>query len=99
MHGPAWTEEERTIHPLGRVLPRRKSKTGSRRWVTGVMKNAENSWIVPDKEWTDWEKKALVAELVRIGVVVAMNTHIFRWDGRLFLKKNGGPMVFAKHAV
>ena len=86
------TDEERTIHPLGRVLPRRKSKTGSRPWVTGLLKNAEKSWIVPDKEWSELEKKILVAEMVRIGVIVMMNTHLFRWDGRIFLQRKGGPI-------
>ena len=85
-------DEERTIHPLGRVLPRRKSKTGSRPWVTGLLKNAEKSWIVPDKEWSELEKKILVAEMVRIGVIVMMNTHLFRWDGRIFLQRKGGPI-------
>ena len=60
--------------------------------MTGSIKNAENSWIIPDKEWTDWEKRVLVAEMVRIGVVVMMNTHLFRWDGRIFLQKKGGPI-------
>ena len=60
--------------------------------MTGVIKNSENSWIIPDKEWTDWEKRVLVAEMVRIGVVVMMNTHLFRWDGRIFLQKKGGPI-------
>ena len=86
------TEEERNIHPLGRVLPWRRSKTGSRPWVTGVMKNAEDSWIIPNKGWTELEKKILVAEMVRIGVIVMMNTHLFRWDGRMFLQRKGGPI-------
>ena len=54
------TEDERTIHPLGSILRRRKSKTGSRPWVPGMMKNGENSWIVADKDGTDREKNVLV---------------------------------------
>ena len=81
--------EETTVHPLGRVLPRRKHKTSSRPWVTGKMKNAENSWNIPEVEWTDLEKRLMMAEMTRMGVIVMMNSHIFRWDGKLYLQRHG----------
>ena len=56
------------------------------------MKNAEASLNIPDKEWTRLEEKILVAEMVRIGVIVMMNTHLFRFDGKIFLQKEGGPI-------
>ena len=84
--------EETTVHPLGRVLPRRKHKTSSRSWVTGKMKNAENSWNIPEVEWTDLEKRLMMAEMTRMGVIVMMNSHIFRWDGKLYLQRHGGPI-------
>ena len=37
------------------------------------MKNAEASLNIPDKEWRRLEEKILVAEMVRIGVIVMMN--------------------------
>ena len=86
------TEEEKTINPLRRVLPIRKSKTGSKPWVTGSIKNAEDSVNIPNREWTGIEEKILLAEMVRIGVIVMMNTHLFRWNGKIFLQKKGGPI-------
>ena len=70
--------EEALVHPLRRVLPQRKHKTGSRPWVTGDMKKAELSWTIPQVEWTRLEEKMMVAEMTRIGVIVMMNSHLFR---------------------
>jgi hypothetical protein len=64
------TEEEKVIHPLARELPVRKGKKGSTPWITGSMKNAEGSWRIPEREWTMLEERILVAEVVRIGVIV-----------------------------
>ena len=57
--------------------------------MTGVMKDAEKSWVIPEKEWSEVEKKGLVAEIVRIWVIVMMKTHLFRWDGKIVLQKKG----------
>ena len=86
------TAQEALIHPLKRVLPTRPSKSGGRPWVTGVLKDAEKMWTSPNIEWTSMEKKIGVAEMVRIGVICMMNTHVFQWDGRWFLQKKGGPI-------
>ena len=86
------TREEAAIHPLGRVLPKRKHQRSSRPWVTGSMKEAEAKWVTPDIEWTEMEKRLMVAEMTRVGVIVMMNTHLFRWNGKLYLQKKGGPI-------
>ena len=86
------TVEEAMIHPLGRVLPTRRSNGGSRPWVTGVLKDAEKMWRSREVDWTEMEKKVAVAEMVRIGVICMMNTHTFLWDGRWFLQRKGGPI-------
>ena len=74
-------------------MARNKSKKEGRPWVTGLMKNAEASWIIPNKEWTRLEERILVAELIRIGVIVMMNTHLFCRDGKIFLQKEGGLII------
>ena len=30
--------------------------------------------------------------MTRIGVIVMMNTHLFRWNGKIFLQRKGGPI-------
>ena len=60
--------------------------------MTGVMKDAETMWTSQNIEWTSMEKKIGLAEMVRIGVICMMKTHVFQWDGRWFLQKNGGPI-------
>ena len=81
-----------SIRPLGRVLPKRRFKTSSRPWVTGDIKKAEAKWRIPETEWTGLEKKLMLAEMTRVGVIIMMNTHLFRWDGRIFLQRKGGPI-------
>ena len=61
------TSEEARIHPLGRVLPKRNHKTGSRPWVTGDFKKAELAWSIPQVEWTKLEERLMLAEMTRIG--------------------------------
>ena len=86
------TAVEAANHPLGRVLPKRRSKTGSRPWVTGNVMKAEKSWVYPNVEWTEMEKTLVVAEMTRIGIIVMMNTHLFQWDGKFYLQRKGGPI-------
>ena len=34
----------------------------------------------------------VVATIVKIGVLVMMNTHVYSWDGDSYLQKAGGPI-------
>ena len=61
------TSEEARIHPLGRVLPKRVHKTGSRPWVTGDFKKAELAWSIPQVEWTKLEERLMLAEMTALG--------------------------------
>ena len=85
-------KEEVTVHPLRRVLPVRKFKTGGRPWVTGEVEKAEKSWYMKNVEWTNWEKRLAVAEMTGIGVMSMMNTHLFQWAGKFYLQRKGGPI-------
>jgi hypothetical protein len=43
-------------------------------------------------ELTDYEKRLVVATVVKIGVLVMMNTHVYTWNGQPYLQKAGGPI-------
>ena len=77
--------------PLWRVLPRRTSRGGVRPGVTSSPDNEEH-WYFPAVELTDYEKRLVVATVVKIGVLVMMNTHVYTWNGQPYLQKAGGPI-------
>ena len=83
---------EQRLSPLYRVLPRRTSKGGVRPGVTSDPDNDEN-WAFPCHmdSITTLEKRRIVATVVQIGVIAQMNTHVYTFDGELFLHKAGGP--------
>ena len=82
---------EQRLSPLYRVLPRRTSKGGVRPGVTSDPDNDEN-WAFPCQmeSLTTLEKKRIVATVVQIGVLTMMGTHVYTFDGKLFLQKAGG---------
>jgi hypothetical protein len=40
----------------------------------------EEHWAFPRVELTEYEKRLIVATIVKIGVLVMMNTHIYSWN-------------------
>jgi hypothetical protein len=77
--------------PLWRVLPRRTSQGGVRPGVTSSPDNEEH-WYFPGAELTLNDKRLIVATVVKIGVLVMMNTHVYTWNVESFLQKAGGPI-------
>ena len=77
--------------PLWRVLPRRTSGGGVRPGVTASPEN-EKHWFFPKVELTNLEKRMVVAMVVKVGVLVLMNTHVYSWNGETFLQRAGGPI-------
>ena len=77
--------------PLWRILPRRTSGGGVRPGVTSDPEK-EDHWYFPKVELTELEKRMVVATIVKIGVLVMMNTHVYSWNGDTFLQKAGGPI-------
>jgi hypothetical protein len=71
------------------VLPRRTARGGVRPGVTASPENEEH-WVFPRVEPTEYEKRLIVATVVKIGVLVMMNTHIYSWNGEIYLQKAGG---------
>ena len=77
--------------PLWRVLPSRTSGGGVRPGVTANPEK-EDHWYFPKVELTDLEERMIVATIVKIGVLVMMNTHVYSWNGDTYLQKAGGPI-------
>ena len=85
------TKEEQTLSNLQRVLPIRTAKGGVRPCVSAKTDNEEN-WRFPLVEYTDLEKKRMIATIVQIGVLVMMNTHLYSFNGKTFIQQGGGPI-------
>ena len=83
---------------LRRILPTRKNTGGVHPSPTvddamGPHSNDENLWRFPEGiEFSDHEKRKVVAEVVPIGVRTMFATHVYRFGGRLFPQKIGGPI-------
>ena len=73
------------------MLPRRTSRGGVRPGVTASPDNEEH-WYFPEVELTESEKRLIVATVVKIGVLVMMNTHVYTWNGESYLQRAGGPI-------
>ena len=80
--------------PLWRVLPRRTSGGGVRPGVTASPEN-EKHWFFPKVELTDLEKRMVVAMVVKVGVLVMMNTHVYAWNGGNSSRRLGGQLASA----
>ena len=85
------SKTDQRISPLWRVLPRRTSGGGVRPGVTSSPENEEH-WFFPRVELTEHEKRMITATVVKIMILVMMNTHIYTWDGETFLQTAGGPI-------
>ena len=84
-------ETDQRTSPLWRILPRRTSRGGVRPGITASPDNEEH-WYFPNVELTELEKRMVVATVVKVGVLVMMNTHMYTWNGNTFLQKAGGPI-------
>ena len=76
---------------LWRILPRRTSQGGVRPGVT-ASPDKEDHWFFPTMQLTAREKRMVVAMVVRVGVLMMMNSHVYSWDGDNYLQKAGGPI-------
>ena len=52
----------------------------------------EEHWYFPTAELTEADKRMIVATVVKVGVLVMMNTHVYTWNGESYLQKAGGPI-------
>ena len=84
-------ETEQRHSPLSKILPRRTTKNGVRPGVTSSPTNDTN-WFYPTKDFTMLQKRTIMATIVQIGVLTMMSTHLYEFDGRIYLQQAGGPI-------
>ena len=79
-------------------MPRRDKKTGPKPSVTGNetlgphRDRDDHRWQFPAvTEYTDKEKKMLLAKGLEIAVTVMYTTHIYSFGGKLYHQVSGGP--------
>ena len=77
--------------PLWGALPRRTSRGGVRPGVT-ASPDCEVNWYFPSVELTNTEKRLIVATVIKVGILVMMNTHVYAWNGETYLQRSGGPI-------
>ena len=82
---------EQKFSDLNRVLPVRTARGGAKPGVNAKPGNEAN-WRFPKVEYTKHEKKKIVASMVQIGILVMFNTHVYGFNGKTFLQKEGGPI-------
>ena len=88
---------ERRLSKLGRILPTRRFKKGSKPCVTGPVAmgpnvDDESQWDFPDIELTEAEKRLLLATVVEIGVKTVFRTHLYQFGGKIYHQQSGGPI-------
>ena len=87
------SDSETRLSPTFPILPRRTSKQGVRPGVTSNPDN-ESSWWYPmdTAKFTELQKRMLLAKMIQIAVVTMMNTHLYEFNGKIFLQQAGGPI-------
>ena len=83
---------DQRLSPLWRVLPRRKKSVGGVRPGVTASPECEENWIFPNVQLTDLEMRMIMATVIKIGVIVMMNTHVYEFDGCVYLQRAGGPI-------
>ena len=54
--------------------------------------NKEDNWYFPVQVYSREHKRLIVATMVQIGVLTMMNTHLYEFNGRIYLQQSGGPI-------
>ena len=85
-------KEDQEFSELQRILPVRLTGVRGVRPGVSASTESEKNWKFPKVEYTKLEKKKIVATIIQIGVLVMMNTHLYSFNGKTFLQKEGGPI-------
>jgi hypothetical protein len=85
------TDTEQRLSPLYSVLPRRTAKNGVKPGVTSKPEDDKN-WFFPTDVFTGAQERAIIATMVQIGVITMMNTHLYEFNGKIYLQQAGGPI-------
>ena len=76
---------------LHRIVPRRKSKKGTRPTIVGVdIEEKVSKWKFLKTTFTEDEKKELLAKVVEVAVKTTFRNHLYQFEGKMFIQAEGG---------
>ena len=58
----------------------------------GPTTNDKVQWVFPSVELTEWEKRKIMSEVMRLAVEMMFNTHCYRFGGKVYRQTEGGPI-------
>ena len=92
-----WSEEQVRASSLRRVIPRRRSKNGTRPGIRGEGPRGretgdQEQWIFSNVVFTKEEEEQLIIEVLKIAVRALFTKHFYTFGGRVFKQSKGGPI-------
>ena len=106
------TQETVDREGLSSIVPRRKSRMGTRPGSTttelysrrvyneeGEELERESKWRKVTKELSIREKKKLLRKVVEIGILVLMRNHLYQFEGKVRVQREGGSIGLAATGV
>ena len=92
-----WTQEECRRSGLLRVLPWRRKNRGTRPGITGSgprggERGDQEQWVFPRVTLEDWEKKKIVASVIKLATEAMFRKHFYSFGGKNFHQAGGGPI-------
>ena len=92
-----WTEKEVKTSGLRRVLPWRRKRGGSKPGITGegplgVQRGDQEQWVFPHVQLEDWERKKIVAGVLKLATRAMFRKHFYTFGGKTFQQTEGGPI-------
>ena len=93
-----WSVEESRSSGLRRILPTRKGKRGTKPGIRGAgprgkLRGDQEQWsFKEDLVLEDWEKKQIVAEVIKLATKTMFNRHFYTFGGRTYHQRGGGPI-------
>ena len=77
---------------LGKISPKWLGKRQDLITVGGDSIGENDKWSKLKRELTGAEKKQVLAHVVEAAVLVCMGSHVYSFDGDLFIQCKGGPI-------
>ena len=92
-----WTAEQCKNSPLRRVLPTRRKTGGTRPGVRGTgprgrTRGDQEQWQFPQIKLEEWEKKEIIAQVLKTAIEAMFKKHFYKFDGKIFQQTAGGPI-------
>ena len=87
-------EDTENLEEIEHLLPKRKSKTGIKPTMTSIGRSwkPRDQWEFPEVELTNRETSIIVGVVVEIALKVLFNNFTYKFGGKFFHQKDGGPI-------